>query len=107
MRKLVALAFIAAFAASCGKTGVLNKNLIFPARQKGGPGDVVFSHRYHVKVAKLHCSSCHPRIFKQKFGYDRITMQAIWNGRYCGECHNGNRAFSARNQSNCKRCHSR
>jgi len=85
----------------CFKGGVLNRDLVFKSKN----GDVVFSHVYHVKVKKQHCSYCHPRIFKKKFGADKFTMRDIWEGKYCGACHNGTRAFSAKDPKNCSRCH--
>jgi len=87
--------------AGCFKGGVLNRDLVF----KNKNGDVVFSHRYHVKVKKQHCSYCHPKLFKKRFGADKFTMQDIWNGKYCGACHNGTKAFDAKNPKNCSRCH--
>ncbi len=87
--------------AGCIKGGILNRDLVFKTKN----GDVIFSHRYHVKVQKLHCYYCHPRLFKKRFGADKFTMRDIWNGRYCGACHNGKIAFDARNPKNCSRCH--
>ncbi|WP_457568845.1 c(7)-type cytochrome triheme domain-containing protein [Desulfurobacterium sp.] len=105
MRKaLLILPFI--FVVGCGQSGVLNKDLIFKAKDKGAPVDVVFSHVYHCKVKKEHCSACHPGVFKKKFGYDKITMKDIWAGKYCGTCHNGQKAFSAKDKTQCTRCHS-
>ncbi|MEO2083035.1 MAG: cytochrome c3 family protein [Desulfurobacteriaceae bacterium] len=89
------------FIYSCFKGGVLNRDLVF----KNDNGNVVFSHVYHVKVKKQHCSYCHPKIFKKKFGADKFTMKDIWNGKYCGVCHNGSRAFDAKNPRNCIKCH--
>jgi len=85
----------------CFKGGVLNRDLVFKTKM----GDVHFSHVYHVKVKKMHCSYCHPRLFKKRFGADKFTMRDIWQGKYCGACHNGRIAFDARNRNNCSRCH--
>ncbi|SNR65236.1 cytochrome c3 family protein [Desulfurobacterium atlanticum] len=106
MRKLTLITLPLLFVISCGQSGVLNKDLIYKAKEKGAPGDVVFSHVYHVKVKKQKCSSCHPELFKKKFGYDKITMQLIWEGKSCGACHNGQKAFSAKDKNQCIRCHS-
>ncbi|MDX1581818.1 MAG: cytochrome c3 family protein [Alphaproteobacteria bacterium] len=38
-----------------------------------------------------------------KQGETEITMEAIYAGRLCGVCHNGQRAFDAK--GNCNRCH--
>ena len=101
MRKFLLLPAAALFIYGCFKGGVLNKNLVF----KTPKGDVVFSHVYHVKVKHQHCFYCHPKLFKRKFGADHFTMQDIWQGKYCGACHNGVKAFSAKNPANCTRCH--
>ncbi len=100
MRKLLTAVFLI-FLFGCFEGGVLNKDLVF----KNKNGDVVFSHIFHYKVKKLHCYDCHPKVFKKKFGYDKFTMKEIWNGKYCGVCHNGKRAFDARNPQNCSQCH--
>ncbi|ADY73353.1 hypothetical protein Dester_0706 [Desulfurobacterium thermolithotrophum DSM 11699] len=89
------------FIFGCFEGGVLNKDLVF----KNKNGDVVFSHVYHVKAAKQHCSYCHPKIFHKKFGKDKFSMHDIWQGKYCGVCHNGSKAFDAKNPKNCLRCH--
>ncbi|MEO2065490.1 MAG: cytochrome c3 family protein [Desulfurobacteriaceae bacterium] len=92
---------LATLLAGCFEGGVLNKDLIF----KSENGNVTFSHVYHVKVKKQHCSYCHPKLFKKKFGADKFTMKDIWEGKFCGACHNGSKAFSAKDPKNCSRCH--
>jgi c(7)-type cytochrome triheme protein len=62
----------------------------FPAR---------FNHEFH---AKLGCKECHPGIFQMKRGTTKMTMDAIYQGRQCGACHNGTKAFPS---SECGRCH--
>ena len=89
------------FIFSCFEGGVLNRDLVF----KNKNGDVVFSHVYHVKVKKQRCSFCHPKPFKKKFGMDKFSMEDVWQGKYCGACHNGTKAFDAKNPKNCSRCH--
>lgn len=58
-----------------------------------------FNHESH---AKIGCKDCHTGIFPMKKGTSRITMEAIYQGRYCGACHNGKRAFAS---SECGACH--
>lgn len=58
-----------------------------------------FNHESH---AKQGCRECHTAIFQMKKGSARITMDAIYHGRYCGACHNGKKAFAS---SQCARCH--
>ena len=103
MRKV--FLFAAVLTLGCGQSGVLNKDLSFNATSKGGPGDVVFSHRFHVKVKKQHCSYCHPEPFKKRRGMTKFSMKDIWSGKFCGKCHNGKVAFSAKEPGNCSRCH--
>ncbi|HET6513816.1 MAG TPA: cytochrome c3 family protein [Thermodesulfovibrionales bacterium] len=60
---------------------------------------VKFNHEFHTK---LGCKECHLGIFLMKRGSTRITMDDIYQGKYCGECHNGKRAFPP---TECSRCH--
>ena len=59
-----------------------------------------FSHDFHVKIFK--CEDCHPRHFAMKKGGTKMTMQGMYEGKYCGLCHNGNLAFPA---TDCAKCH--
>lgn len=72
---------------------------------KGGPeGTVIFDGSVH-KNAGLVCKDCHnPEIFpKMKQGTVTITMSELYAGKYCGRCHNGEKAFMIKD--NCSRCH--
>lgn len=70
-----------------------------------GAGKVIFSGTVHAK-AGLKCADCHGAgIFKMKKGADAITMSAINDGKFCGHCHNGTKAFSAKDPANCSKCH--
>ncbi len=91
---LVAVAFIGTtMAVPPGKT----------VEFKGGAmGKVVFDGAKHKKAGNK-CSDCHPKVFKMKKGADKITMKDIYAGKYCGTCHNGQKAFNAK--GNCKKCH--
>ncbi|HUJ85744.1 MAG TPA: cytochrome c3 family protein [Burkholderiales bacterium] len=71
----------------------------------GGPmGKVVFSGKIHAD-AGVKCNECHTKIFQMKKGADKITMAAIGEGKFCGTCHNGQRAFKANDPANCTKCH--
>jgi len=59
-----------------------------------------FDHEAHTK--RYSCNECHPKLFLMKAGSARITMRDINNGAYCGDCHNGKKAFPS---SECTRCH--
>ncbi len=59
-----------------------------------------FSHQVHTGM--FECSECHPEVFKLKQNTTGITMEGIYQGRFCGRCHNGEVAFGS---DNCGRCH--
>ncbi len=70
-----------------------------------GAGKVVFSGKVHADKG-LKCADCHGAgIFKMKKGADAITMKDINEGKFCGTCHNGSKAFSAKDAANCNKCH--
>lgn len=74
-------------------------DILIKSKMKFMP-DVIFPHSAHTEWLK--CSVCHPRIFKKKAGATPITMAGIWNGQFCGRCHD-KVAFPTRN---CFKCHS-
>lgn len=47
--------------------------------------DVLFSHATHTYW--LNCETCHPKIFVPRIAANKMTMQDIQEGRYCGRCH--------------------
>jgi len=61
---------------------------------------VTFPHEPHTEW--LACDNCHPKIFTMQAGADPISMQKIYAGEYCGECH-GKVAFAV--ATGCPRCH--
>jgi c(7)-type cytochrome triheme protein len=69
-----------------------------------GMGNVVFNGRIHAERG-LICGDCHSKIFKPELRGNAISMDAITQGKFCGACHNGKKAFNAGNSANCKRCH--
>ncbi len=68
---------------------------------------VIFSHEAHVEDTGLSCDMCHSDLFDmsslvvQQSG--DFTMQSLYDGKYCGACHNGSWAFASDTQ--CARCH--
>ncbi len=68
---------------------------------------VVFDHDKHAEELGIACSSCHESLFKMKRGESEkqpdFTMQAMYQGKYCGACHEGSAAFSLRTR--CQACH--
>ena len=67
------------------------KKTAFPSR---------FDHMLHSNI--FGCKDCHPKIFIMKAGASYVTMKDIYNGAYCGACHDGKKAFSS---SDCAKCH--
>lgn len=68
---------------------------------------VVFDHKGHVDMG-LSCASCHDSAFAMRVGaaeeeYKKFNMQALYQGKYCGVCHNGNIAFAS--NTRCTSCH--
>ena len=68
---------------------------------------VIFSHKAHVEDMGMSCEMCHPDLFMMSNlaaqENDDFTMQSLYDGKYCGSCHNGSWAFASDTQ--CARCH--
>jgi c(7)-type cytochrome triheme protein len=68
---------------------------------------VVFSHETHTADMGLDCSSCHDDLFVMKNGAaqenDDFTMASLYEGNYCGACHDGSTAFAS--DTLCTTCH--
>jgi c(7)-type cytochrome triheme protein len=89
---IVALAFVAtAFAVPPGKTVVF---------ENAAMGNVTFSGQVHADKG-FKCNDCHTKIFPMK--KTTLTMAAMREGKECGTCHNGEKAFSVK--ANCTKCH--
>jgi len=63
--------------------------------------DIIFSHRKH--AVWNGCETCHPEIFPIRKGDQPYGMQDIFDGKFCGVCHD-KVAFP---NIDCQRCHSR
>ena len=70
----------------------------------GDKGKVVFDGKAHADKG-LKCAECHPKIFPMKKGTTKITMAEMNAGKFCGECHNGTKAFKSSDEANCAKCH--
>jgi c(7)-type cytochrome triheme protein len=70
------------------------------------PGKVTFDGKAHADKG-LKCPDCHttPKLFEMKKGGAKVTMAAMNEGKSCGSCHNGKRAFSVKTQADCAKCH--
>lgn len=76
---------------------VLNKN-----SDKEGVRPVIFPHWFH--RIRFQCRVCHQELgFEMRAGSNKITMQGIIEGKFCGACHDGDTAWSV---ENCDLCHS-
>jgi len=68
---------------------------------------VLFSHTVHVDDNGLDCESCHEDLFEYEAlaaqQQPDFNMKALYEGRYCGACHDGNMAF--RSDTSCTLCH--
>ena len=90
---LITMAFASgALAVPSGKT------VEFPG---GSEGKVFFDGKTHAEKG-LKCADCHPKLFAMKKGAE-LKMADMNAGKYCGACHNGQKAFST--ASDCARCH--
>jgi len=67
---------------------------------------VIFEHKFHLGK-KFKCQSCHPDLFTKKAleveEKKDFTMASFNEGKYCGRCHDGTKAFSV--NTNCVWCH--
>jgi c(7)-type cytochrome triheme protein len=64
-----------------------------------GAGPVQFLHKSHGSFA---CSECHPKWFAMKKGGSKMTMAEMYQGKSCGSCHDGKKAFAS---MQCAKCH--
>ncbi len=92
---------------------------LLPAAQVSAEqGDIVFTRSskeegadyppatfpHYVHRMQFKCYVCHDAIFKMKAGADKVSMDAIDKGKFCGTCHNATIAFGPTFES-CQRCH--
>lgn len=68
---------------------------------------VIFGHKLHSELG-MECASCHDDLFKMEVGAseshpEKFTMQALYDGKYCGACHDGETAFAS--NTRCTVCH--
>lgn len=67
---------------------------------------VIFDHTLHMEMG-LDCESCHDDPFEMEAGIaeenDDFTMKSLYEGKYCGVCHDGDTAFAS--DTRCTACH--
>ena len=68
---------------------------------------VEFNHKVHTMDAGLECDSCHDDLFSMEAGAaeekEDFTMATLYDGGYCGACHDGSTAFAS--NTRCTSCH--
>lgn len=68
---------------------------------------VVFDHKTHTMEAGLDCDSCHDDLFEMEAGAaqeaEDFTMASLYDGSYCGACHDGSTSFAS--DTRCTTCH--
>ncbi len=104
MKKILVVAVVAIVAVALAMPALAvppGKTVEFDGK---GAGKVTFEGKVHADKG-LKCADCHPAIFKMKKGADAITMKDINEGKFCGTCHNGTKAFSTKDAANCAKCH--
>ena len=69
---------------------------------KGGVAPTVFPHWTH--RIRYKCYACHPALFEMKAGANKVSMEAIGAGKFCGACHDGKIAWAVSFET-CNRCH--
>jgi c(7)-type cytochrome triheme protein len=73
-------------------------------------GVVTFSGKAHADAGN-QCTDCHDvtggnaGLFQMKYGTAKQTMAQMNEGKGCGTCHNGNKAFATSDPKDCMRCH--
>jgi len=69
-------------------------------------GKVTFDGKVHADKG-LKCTDCHskPKLFEMKKGNDRMSMASMNEGKFCGSCHDGKKAFGVKAPSDCVKCH--
>jgi c(7)-type cytochrome triheme protein len=97
------LVLASAFISSDGFAVPSGKTVEF---KDGSAGKVIFSGTTHAEKG-LKCMDCHPKIFPMKKTTEELKMSEMNAGKYCGECHNGKKAFATNNPADCSKCHKR
>ena len=80
-----------------------SENIMY--RETGSMLPVPFSHKAHLAKG-AGCQDCHPGIFEMRKGMadatKQLNMKTIYEGDYCGVCHNSKKAFGL---EKCNGCH--
>ncbi len=95
----ILIVMLAAFSSPAATGG---GDITFPLE---GIAGVVFSHDDHVVKAKQKCSDCHYGLYTNRAQRKAVGMSGMRQGRSCGACHNGTKAFSVIPKQHCEKCH--
>lgn len=90
-------AFASTACARCHTMKEFKKELSYKSE---GMSPAVFSHEMH--TAMFECKNCHTALFPYKFRGSGMKMDDLYQGKFCGSCHNGQAAFASQE---CQRCH--
>ncbi len=89
------------------KEGNIPEDITLEDKEEVNPA--IFSHKLHIAREKIRCTECHPNVFLMKVNRDADkttwTMEQMEQGKYCGACHNGDRAFGVADDDFCDMCH--
>lgn len=67
-------------------------------------GSVSFSHYQHLEAVGNNCVLCHNQLFQIETSKNLpVSMADMQQGKSCGGCHNGSKAFSV--TGDCASCH--
>lgn len=106
-----AMVVIATVVLSLGAAPVLSAEIPVPPdfsyEDTKPQAPVPFSHKFHVTEKKLQCPECHTKVFQMKkmAASKDMTMAKLNGGEFCGNCHNGKKAFSTKEAKDCAKCH--
>jgi c(7)-type cytochrome triheme protein len=90
-RTVLGIAMLVMASAAIAKVG--GGDILFPVK---GAGQVLFSHDAHVGGVGLGCKECHDKLYVTKQKHKKATMADMRQGKSCGSCHNGKRAFDVK-----------
>ncbi len=100
---VIILCFSIPVIANTGVPAEIKFTLQVESMKPAGVGPVIYPHKLHENI--YECSDCHPNIFIEKAGGNKVNMQKNIDGKYCGSsgCHNSEKAFPL---YFCEKCHS-
>jgi c(7)-type cytochrome triheme protein len=104
MKLIISVMAVLVLVAFAGSAIAISPGKTVEWEAKGGPGKVILDGKIHAGKG-LKCMNCHTKIFQMKKGSAKMKMADINSGKFCGECHNGAKAFASRDKANCSRCH--